>query len=99
MTARFSLNQRNTRGHRPRLQGGSNQVTSSPAIRHAYCFMMARMPIEDQLWLSFEDSNDYDRVRETFLRANYTVPGVLEVVGLLGAGTVTLKDVPKVLDC
>ena len=58
--------------------------------------MMPRMSMDDQDWLSFEDPDDYDRFREVLLRANYTVPGVLEVTGVKG-GSVTGKDIPLVL--
>jgi len=61
-----------------------------------YGFMMTRMSKNVTHWLSFEDSGDYDRLREILLRANYTVPGVLEVTGVKG-GSVSGKDIPLVL--
>ena len=47
-------------------------------------------------WLFFENVDDYDRLREVLLRANYTVPGVLEVMGQK-EGSVSTTDAPLVL--
>jgi hypothetical protein len=56
----------------------------------------AAMSTVDPHWLFFEDAEDYDRLREVLLRANYTVPGVLEVMGQK-EGTVSTTDAPLVL--
>ena len=51
---------------------------------------------DDPHWLSFEDPRNYERLHEVLLRANYTVPGVLDVVGVKG-GSISTTDIPLVL--
>jgi hypothetical protein len=48
-------------------------------------------------WLHFEDARDYQTLREVLLRANYTVPGVLETMGTPG-GSISTTDAPLVLE-
>jgi methylase of polypeptide subunit release factors len=55
------------------------------------------MSIQEEHWLSFEDPDDYDRMREVLLRTKYTVPGVLEVVGL-PVDTLTSKHIPELME-
>jgi hypothetical protein len=54
------------------------------------------MSIQEEHWLSFEDPDDYDRMREVLLRTNYTVPGVLDVVGL-PVDKLTSKHIPALM--
>lgn len=59
-------------------------------------FYDAAMSRDNPNWLRFENSADYDLLREILLRANYTVPGILEVMGRHG-GSVSTTDAPLVL--
>src|SRR5690242_1742725 len=43
-------------------------------------------------WLSFEDPVHYEQFREVLVRANYTVPGTLEVMGFREGGAVSTTD-------
>src|SRR6476619_597902 len=55
------------------------------------------MPNDDSRWLSFEDPDNYARLREVFLRANYTVTGTLAVAGGK-TDAISISDIPQVLE-
>jgi hypothetical protein len=59
--------------------------------------MMTPMSSDDPHWLSFEDPEDYDCLRDLLVRANYTLPGVLELAGVKG-GSVSTKDAPAIME-
>jgi hypothetical protein len=47
-------------------------------------------------WLMFQDTDDYQRLRDVLFGANYTVPGILDVMGQKD-GSVSTTDAPLVL--